>query len=63
MLPFDDAKFSKDFGFFGVFDGHGGTSCSKFVAQRIGEQLATQGCPADAAAFKRLVLPQFQPME
>ena len=46
----------QDFGFFGVFDGHGGPGCSEFVAQRIGAQLGSQGCPADAAALKKLML-------
>mmetsp|Transcript_7895 Transcript_7895/g.18482 ORF Transcript_7895/g.18482 Transcript_7895/m.18482 type:complete len:515 (+) Transcript_7895:138-1682(+) len=46
----------EEWGFFGVFDGHGGDKCSKFVAKRIQEELDTKGCPADDAAVKQLVL-------
>eukprot|EP00928_Gymnodinium_smaydae_P099619 TRINITY_DN955_c1_g1_i1.p1 TRINITY_DN955_c1_g1~~TRINITY_DN955_c1_g1_i1.p1 ORF type:complete len:638 (-),score=107.30 TRINITY_DN955_c1_g1_i1:56-1969(-) len=42
-------------GFFGVFDGHGGDQCSKFVANRIHEELKN-GPPADDAAMKELML-------
>mmetsp|Transcript_11337 Transcript_11337/g.26123 ORF Transcript_11337/g.26123 Transcript_11337/m.26123 type:complete len:510 (+) Transcript_11337:153-1682(+) len=43
-------------GFFGVFDGHGGDKCSKFVAKRFSEELESKGCPEDDAAVKQLVL-------
>eukprot|EP00931_Biecheleriopsis_adriatica_P083125 TRINITY_DN5665_c0_g2_i1.p1 TRINITY_DN5665_c0_g2~~TRINITY_DN5665_c0_g2_i1.p1 ORF type:complete len:575 (-),score=109.26 TRINITY_DN5665_c0_g2_i1:33-1757(-) len=43
-------------GFFGVFDGHGGDQCSKFIARRIQEQLASGGLPADDAAVKDMAL-------
>jgi len=46
----------EDWGFFGVFDGHGGGACSKFVAQRIQELLDSNGCPEDDAAVKSLIL-------
>lgn len=45
-----------DWGFFGVFDGHGGDKCSAYVAQRLREELETQGCPEDDAAIKDLIL-------
>ena len=32
-------------GFFGVFDGHGGDQCSGFIARRINEELAKTGMP------------------
>jgi len=46
---------TEDWGFFGIFDGHGGDQCSKFVAKRIEEELA-KGAPADDAAMKELML-------
>jgi len=46
----------EDWGFFGVFDGHGGDKCSKFVAKRFQEELESNGCPADDAVVKQLVL-------
>lgn len=45
-----------DWGMFGVFDGHGGDQCSKFVADRMHEQLSAKGCPQDDAALKKLCL-------
>mmetsp|Transcript_3198 Transcript_3198/g.4912 ORF Transcript_3198/g.4912 Transcript_3198/m.4912 type:complete len:647 (-) Transcript_3198:172-2112(-) len=45
-----------EWGFFGVFDGHGGDQCANFVAQRIQAQVVAKGYPQDDAAFKRLVL-------
>lgn len=46
----------EDWGFFGVFDGHGGPGCSKFVAKRLGEELEKTGCPKDDVGVKKLVL-------
>jgi len=43
-------------GFFGVFDGHGGEQCSKFIAKRIQEELKSGGCPSDDASVKALAL-------
>ena len=43
-------------GFFGVFDGHGGDQCSGFIARRISEELAQSGMPADDAAVTALAL-------
>lgn len=42
-------------GFFGVFDGHGGSQCSTFVAKRMTEEI-TKGPPEDDAAMRSLVL-------
>lgn len=42
-------------GFFGVFDGHGGQQCSAFVARRLTEELANKAIPEDDAAIKSLV--------
>lgn len=42
-------------GFFGVFDGHGGDQCSGFVARRIYEELSN-GPPEDDAAVSALAL-------
>lgn len=42
-------------GFFGVFDGHGGSQCSNFVAKRLMEELE-QGPPADDQGVKELML-------
>jgi len=49
------AHIKDDWGFFGVFDGHGGDACSAFVAKRLEEELSANGCPADDAAVKDLV--------
>lgn len=43
-------------GFFGVYDGHGGDQCSKWVAKLLGERLDAEGCPVDDAAVKHLIL-------
>merc|ERR1719424_2137605 len=32
-------------GFFGVFDGHGGSACSSFITDRMKEELVNQGLP------------------
>jgi len=45
-----------EYGIFGVFDGHGGSVCSTFVAKRMGEELEKNGCPPDDAAVKKLFL-------
>ena len=34
-----------NWGFFGIFDGHGGHQCSKFMARHIQEELAINGMP------------------
>lgn len=48
--------FERDsWGFFGVFDGHGGDLCSKYVAKRYYEELE-KGRPTDDAALKSLAL-------
>lgn len=47
--------FRDTWGFFGVFDGHGGQECSKYVAIKLKEALEKDGYPADDAAVKRLV--------
>jgi len=46
----------ENWGFFGVFDGHGGSQCSAFVAKRLKEELIKDGCPSDDAAVKKLML-------
>ncbi|CAE7251529.1 unnamed protein product [Symbiodinium pilosum] len=38
-------------GFFGIFDGHGGSECSQFIARRIDEELRTSGMPATNEAI------------
>mmetsp|Transcript_71858 Transcript_71858/g.131120 ORF Transcript_71858/g.131120 Transcript_71858/m.131120 type:complete len:1260 (+) Transcript_71858:63-3842(+) len=43
-------------GFFGVFDGHGGQQCSAFVASRLTEELTNKPMPEDDAALKSLML-------
>ncbi|CAJ1442250.1 unnamed protein product [Effrenium voratum] len=44
-------------GFFGVFDGHGGQQCSSFVARRLTEELkAMKAVPPDDASVKSLML-------
>jgi serine/threonine protein phosphatase PrpC len=45
-----------DWAYLGVLDGHGGTECSIWCAARINEKLRLEGCPADDAAAKKLVL-------
>jgi len=49
------AFFGDDWGFFGVFDGHGGDACSTFVAPRIRRELEDNGCPPDDEAVKKMV--------
>lgn len=43
-------------GFFGVFDGHGGSQCSEFIASRMNEELEKCGPPENEAAMKHLAL-------
>mmetsp|Transcript_104955 Transcript_104955/g.185400 ORF Transcript_104955/g.185400 Transcript_104955/m.185400 type:complete len:622 (-) Transcript_104955:128-1993(-) len=43
-------------GFFGVFDGHGGSQCSNFIARRFVEELEKDGAPQDDAALVSLAL-------
>lgn len=43
-------------GFFGVFDGHGGQQCSSFVARRLEEELKDKPLPQDDATVKALML-------
>mmetsp|Transcript_116329 Transcript_116329/g.329073 ORF Transcript_116329/g.329073 Transcript_116329/m.329073 type:complete len:606 (-) Transcript_116329:100-1917(-) len=48
--------FMKDtWGFFGVFDGHGGDQCPKFIAKRLTDELE-HGQPATDAVVKELML-------
>jgi len=48
--------FTQDkWGYFGVFDGHGGSQCSSFVAKRMTEELE-KGMPEDDAAMRSIVL-------
>eukprot|EP00927_Polykrikos_kofoidii_P066602 TRINITY_DN6216_c1_g1_i3.p1 TRINITY_DN6216_c1_g1~~TRINITY_DN6216_c1_g1_i3.p1 ORF type:complete len:554 (+),score=142.94 TRINITY_DN6216_c1_g1_i3:155-1663(+) len=49
-------KLRKEWGFFGVFDGHGGSACSAFAAKRLEEEIEKDGCPKDDAAVKKLIL-------
>lgn len=42
-------------GFFGVFDGHGGDQCSQFIARRLTEELQN-GPPEDDASMTALAL-------
>jgi len=42
-------------GFFGVFDGHGGEQCSAYIAKRVTEELERNGAPQDEAAIRELV--------
>ena len=45
---------SKDtWGFFGIFDGHGGTECSKFIARRMTEEIS-KGPPESDKAMRSL---------
>ena len=43
-------------GYFGILDGHGGAECSAWCAKRLHEKLSADGCPADDAAAKEMVL-------
>lgn len=43
-------------GFFGVFDGHGGAACSAWIASHLKEHLEAHGEPEDDAAMKALAL-------
>mmetsp|Transcript_79755 Transcript_79755/g.247353 ORF Transcript_79755/g.247353 Transcript_79755/m.247353 type:complete len:476 (+) Transcript_79755:85-1512(+) len=45
-----------DWGFFGVFDGHGGSQCSTYVAKRLIEELEAGWAPQDDAAVAALAL-------
>lgn len=49
------AFLADDWGFFGVFDGHGGEACSAFVAPRLRREFEENGCPADDAAVKKIL--------
>jgi len=44
-----------DWGFFGVFDGHGGDECAKFVAPRIERELKDRGCPQDDETVRQMM--------
>merc|ERR1711998_694687 len=46
----------KEVGYFGVFDGHGGDQCSKFVAPRMNQLLEEEGVPQSDQAAKDLIL-------
>jgi len=43
-------------GYFGVLDGHGGAECSAWCADRLHQKLTAEGCPANDAAAKKMVL-------
>jgi len=43
-------------GFFGVFDGHGGSECSEFLASRLQQELEAEGLPKDDAAVGAMML-------
>jgi len=45
-----------DWAYFGVFDGHGGDQCSKFVSPHMAGLLEAEGRPKDDAAVKELIL-------
>eukprot|EP00929_Paragymnodinium_shiwhaense_P097129 TRINITY_DN5889_c0_g1_i2.p1 TRINITY_DN5889_c0_g1~~TRINITY_DN5889_c0_g1_i2.p1 ORF type:complete len:479 (+),score=145.55 TRINITY_DN5889_c0_g1_i2:76-1512(+) len=47
--------FCDDWGFFGVFDGHGGSQSAAFVSKRLAEVLREKGCPKDDAAVKEIM--------
>ncbi|CAE7758119.1 unnamed protein product [Symbiodinium pilosum] len=42
-------------GFFGIFDGHGGDQCSRFMARRFDEELDKTGLPESDEAVTELV--------
>lgn len=46
----------ENWGFFGVFDGHGGSQCSAFVAKRITDHMLANDKPKDDATVKALML-------
>lgn len=46
----------ESWGFFGVFDGHGGSQCSEFIAARMEEELKKSGPPEDESCMKELAL-------
>jgi protein phosphatase len=46
----------EEWGAFGVFDGHGGEQCSKWIADRFNKEFESNGCPKDDAAVKDLYL-------
>jgi protein phosphatase len=48
--------FGDGWGYFGILDGHGGEECSAWCAQRLHEKLSTEGCPANDAEAKKMVL-------
>lgn len=45
-----------DVAVFGVYDGHGGKDCSKFVSRRLSEELEKDGVPEDDAAWEKLFI-------
>jgi len=46
----------ESWGFFAVFDGHGGSQCSSFVSKRMKEELVAKGMPKDDATMRSLVM-------
>jgi len=42
-------------GFFGVFDGHGGDQCSAYVEKVLTEKIENNGCPADDDAIREMM--------
>eukprot|EP00929_Paragymnodinium_shiwhaense_P058190 TRINITY_DN2913_c0_g1_i4.p1 TRINITY_DN2913_c0_g1~~TRINITY_DN2913_c0_g1_i4.p1 ORF type:complete len:409 (+),score=85.48 TRINITY_DN2913_c0_g1_i4:140-1366(+) len=43
-------------GLFGVFDGHGGAECSRFVSQKMRSEIEQSGCPQDDASAKQIIM-------
>mmetsp|Transcript_81396 Transcript_81396/g.143692 ORF Transcript_81396/g.143692 Transcript_81396/m.143692 type:complete len:530 (-) Transcript_81396:177-1766(-) len=49
--------YAKDtWGFFGIFDGHGGDQCSAYIAKRVTEELDKNGAPPNDQAVTDLAL-------
>jgi serine/threonine protein phosphatase PrpC len=46
----------EDSAFFGVFDGHGGSECSQFVARSLNQQFEKYGFPDNDASVEALML-------
>lgn len=44
-----------EWGFFGVFDGHGGDQCSAYVAKEFIQQLQEGGCPEDDDVLRQQI--------
>jgi len=46
----------ENWGFFGVFDGHGGSQCSEYIAKRLTDKLSKEELPKDDATVKAMML-------